>query len=119
MKWLAFVCLLWVAGGCAVLKPTRSGYLSDYSRVRAAPDEAPKTLEERPAGPGTLAGIDSFYIEDVAWRSARPAKVAKDPGLQEQVLKALREALVQDLGQVRRVVDRPGPHTARVRAAVT
>jgi hypothetical protein len=65
------------------------------------------------------AGIDSFYIDDLAWRSARPAKVAKDPQLQEQVLKALRDALVKELSQVRPVVDKPGPHSARVRAAVT
>jgi hypothetical protein len=119
MKYWVFLSLLWVTTGCAVLKPTRSGYLSDYSRVRPAADKAPRALEERPAAPGTLSGIDSFYIEDVAWRSARPAKVAHDPALQEQVLKALREALVKDLSQVRPVVDRPGPHTARVRAAVT
>lgn len=119
MKWIVCLSLLSTATGCAVLKPTRSGYLSDYSQVRPAADKAPRTLEERPADPGSLAGIDSFYIEDVAWRSARPAKVAKDPALQEQVLKALREALVKDLSQLRPVVDKPGPHTARVRAAVT
>jgi hypothetical protein len=119
MKWLACVCLLGVAGGCAVLKPTRSGYLSDYAQVKPVPDKSPRTLAERPAEAGKLAGIDSFYIEDVAWRSVRPAKVAKDPALQEQVLKALREALVKELSQVRPVLDQPGPHTARVRAAVT
>jgi hypothetical protein len=116
---MVFVCLLWVASGCAVLRPTRSGYLSDYSQLKPALDKPPKAQEERLADPGKLAGIDSFYIEDVSWRSKRPRKVAKDPQLQGQVTKALRDALVKDLGEVRPVVDRPGPQTARVRAAVT
>jgi hypothetical protein len=102
-----------------VLKPTRSGYLSDYSQVKPVSDRVMSTTEGNRAGAGELAGVHSFYIEDVRWTSARPKKVAKDPQLQEQVLKALREALVKELSQVRPVVDKPEPHTARVRAAVT
>jgi hypothetical protein len=119
MKWTVCVSLLWMATGCAMLKPTRSGYLTDYAQVRPASDKMLSTAEANRAEPGELAEVDSFYIEDVEWRSARPAKVAKNPALQEQVLKALRAALVKDLSRVRPVVDQPGPHTARVRAAVT
>ena len=121
MRW--FICvgimLVSAAPGCAVVKPTRSGYLSDYSHVRTASDRVMSTTEANAAGAGALAGVDSFYVEDVRWLSARPAKVAKRPDLQEQVLSVLRESLREELGKVRPVVDAPGPRTARVRAAVT
>lgn len=103
--------------GCANVKPTRSGYLSDYSQLK--PEAKHKKQEARMAGAGSMTTIDSFYIEEVAWRSARPKSYVKKPQKEQALLKALREALRKELGAVHPVVDQPGPHTARVRAAIT
>jgi hypothetical protein len=104
--------------GCADVKPTRSGYLKDYSALRPA-KEGDKKLEVKRAPAEAVARVDSFYIEDVAWRSPRPKGTAETVEKQEPVLAKLREALREELSKVKPVVDRPGERTARVRAAVT
>jgi hypothetical protein len=53
-----------MAGGCANVKPTRSAYLSDYSRLQTVPNN--DNLEIRRVSAFTLDDVDSFYIEDVA-----------------------------------------------------
>lgn len=117
------ICLamLAVAGtvivGCANVKPTQTGYLSDYSRVQADPDH--HKLQMHRADWADLQGIDSFYIEEVVWKSSRPKGTVAHPERQESMLKSLREALQRDLAAIRPVVDEPGPHTARVHAAIT
>jgi hypothetical protein len=97
---------------------TSNGYLGDYSQLQPAkPDD--KQVEVKSAPAGALAGVDSFYVEDIAWRSPRPKHVAAEPSRQTPVLNALRDHLSRELAKVRPVVDKPGPRTARVRAAVT
>jgi hypothetical protein len=110
-------CLLITAIGCANVKPTRSGYLSNYDQMAPVPHH--RTQEVRPASVVTLADVDSFYIEDVAWRSPRPKAYVQKPHKQEHLLSALRDSLGKELGAVHPIVDHPGPRTARVRAAIT
>jgi hypothetical protein len=114
----AVTLFLFAACGCADVNPTRAGYLSDYAQLRPqAPDD--RQVELRLPSPADLAAIDSFLIEDVAWRATRTKKAATTPAGQARVLNVLRQSLRDELGKVRPVVDRPGPRTARVRAAVT
>ncbi|MGE5611688.1 MAG: DUF3313 family protein [Bacillota bacterium] len=103
--------------GCANVKPTHSGYLSDYSQVQADPNH--HKLEIHHANSIDLQNIDSFYIEEVAWKSPRPKGTVAHPDRQTSMLKSLREALQKDLATIKPVVDSPGPHTARVHAAIT
>src|SRR5438552_2068602 len=104
--------------GCANVKPTRSGFLSDYGQLRGEPKH-PKHEVRAAAPPVTLAEIDSFYIEEIAWHSPRPKSYVAKPQKQQALLAALREAMLKELGALRPVVDRPGPRTAIVRAAIT
>jgi hypothetical protein len=49
----------------------------------------------------------------------RPKDVAADPNRQSALLECLREALQDELSTIKPVVEKAGPHTARVRAALT
>jgi hypothetical protein len=113
---LGCLVVLIIATGCADVRPTRANYLSDYSQLRT---EKENRVEVRPPAAGDLANVESFHIEDVAWRATRTKKAATTPEKQAPVLKHLRDALRDELAKVRPVVDAPGPRTARVRAAVT
>ena len=110
--------LLLALVGCADVRPTRANYLSDYSQLQP-PTNDEKRVELRPPAAGDLTGVDSFYIEDVAWRATRTRRAATTPEKQAPVLKHLRDALRTELAKIHPVVDTPGPRTARVRAAVT
>lgn len=104
-------------GGCASIKPTKSGYLQSYP---SGDDLGSKEkLLSRKVEPGALDDIDSFYIAEVVWRSDRPQHIRDDPSKAEPLLTAFREALRAELSKVRPVIDSPGPRTARVRVAVT
>jgi hypothetical protein len=110
--------LMLLAGGCASNQPTHSGFLSAY------PSEKPRTewfatYTATRATVGRMRQIDSFYLEEVAWRSPVPKEVAADPKQQRVLLDTLRDQLHQKLSPVRGFVGAPGPRTARVRAAIT
>jgi hypothetical protein len=106
------------AGGCADVKPTHSGFLRDYARLQPA-KAGEKDFDVKRAEPTALDSVDAFYIDEVAWRSPRPSATSVDADKQAPVLAKLREALHTELAKLKPVADRPGPRTARVRAAVT
>jgi len=109
--------------GCAQLKPTHSGYLTDYSNLQAKSSKTPiirsRVVESAISGTTPLAGIDSFMIEPVAWlaKESTPSLVVED--CQKNLSAKLQKALSEELNGLKPVVDVPGPRTARVRAAVT
>jgi hypothetical protein len=114
-------CLLfgavWLFAGCASLNRAPSGYLADYPETDELAGK--KHLLRKIATADDLAGIDSFHVEEVAWRSQRPPDWQTNPAKAAPLLQVLREALVNELSRIRPVVDNPGPNTARVRAAFT
>ncbi len=113
-----------VAGGCAHVRPSQSGFLSDYSgliRTDARFHEQ-GGLERSlvaPSGFGGLDGIDSFYIEPVAWMVDDRKWVGRSAWFRDRVVSAFEEELRDQLGTLRPIVSEPGPRTATVRSAVT
>ena len=110
--------------GCASVRPTETGYLSDYSHI-----EKKHTLFNwglgyhrvaiREPTPAELIGIDSFYIEPVAWLCPENDWLGHDPTRRERVTAALDRSLRDRFAKIRPIVATPGPNTARVHAAVT
>ncbi len=118
---LIFACM---STGCASVKPTQTGYLSDYSHLESSGARLNWGLgyhrvNVREPTPAELVGVDSFYIEPVAWLCPEDDWLGKDKTRRERVTKALEVSLRERLGPIRPIVETPGPRTARVHAAVT
>ena len=112
------------AGGCSMYRPTETGFLSSYSGLR--PDRfhlnrglGLQRAETHVATPVDLGQIDSYYIEPVEWRVDPNSRGGKGEWRRDWLCGTLERDLRQRLGTTKPVVDRPGPHTARVRAAIT
>jgi hypothetical protein len=110
--------------GCASVKPTQTGYLSDYSHIEKKPTLVNwglgyhKVLIREPT-PAELTGIDSFFIEPIGWLCPENDWLANDPTRRERVTATLDRNLRDRFGKIRPIVSTPGPNTARVHAAVT
>jgi hypothetical protein len=120
----ACVLALALINGCAHVRPTESGYLTDYSkmvpeRVRFHSMGGLQRLVSRPPTPEGLDGIESFYVEPVAWLVDPKTSAAADEDLRRRVTSAFEIDLKKQLGAIRPVVDAPGANTATVRAAIT
>jgi len=113
-----------MAGGCIHYRPTETGFLSDYGSMtrdrfhinRGIGLQRAKTFE---ATPNDSSKIDSYYIEPVQWLVDPAGRGGKDPGRRDWLCSILQGELRDQLGATKPVVDRPGPRTARVRAAIT
>lgn len=117
-------CLALALTGCALMEPTESGFLGDYSHLTRTTDRINwgaglHRVEVRLPADGDLAGIDSFFIEPVAWLAPERDWMGPNRWRRDSVSGALDRALRKKLGQVLPVVAAPGPRTATVRAAVT
>lgn len=118
MRSAKFACLSVLAlslAACANQKPTESGFLRNYSQLKPE-GSAGKVLEQKP-DPKVLARFSSVYIEPVKTRFGAAAKIkpsdAKD--LADLTEKALRDQLAKQW----KIVNHPGPHTIRIRTALT
>lgn len=110
--------------GCADLHPTRSGFLDHYERLTPTSDRISwgggnHRIEVALPAPGDMQSVDSFYIEPVHWLATENDWMGPNPGRRSSVSNALEGALRDKLGQIRPIVDKPGPKTATVRATVT
>jgi hypothetical protein len=113
-----------VTSGCAANKPTRTGFLSDYSQL--TPTDATfnwagglhEVMVHVPKL-GDLDGIESFYIKPVTWLATEDDWLGQDVARRERVTAALDRSLRDKLGKIRPIVEQPGPRTATVTAAVT
>ena len=110
--------------GCVQMHPTRSGYLSGYrgfdridSKYRVIGKGDARLV--RWASACDLQGIDSFFIEPVAWLADDLGQPASSPERAACIREAFHEALTDQLGTIRPIVDSRGPRTAVVRSAVT
>ena len=110
--------------GCVQMHPTRSGFLSDYSRLRSIESDwrcvgKGDARLVRSSTCDTAAGIDSFFIAPVEWLADDMGQPASSLAKAEAVRCALQQSLAKELGAVRPIVASPGPRTATVRSAVT
>jgi len=110
--------------GCSHYRPTESGYLTDYSQLRRDPFHlnfgiGTQVADSRPSTPEALHSIDSFYIEPAAWLVDPRSRAGKATSVREPLLARLDEELREQLGQIKPIVETPGPNSARVRSAIT
>jgi hypothetical protein len=115
---------LFAACGCATVRPSESGFLTDYSgleasRVKLHKRAGLKREKGTPTPAEDLARVDSFYIAPVAWLVSEHAAAGKDESTRDRVVRAFDESLREELGKVHPVVYTPGPNSAIIRPAVT
>jgi hypothetical protein len=113
-----------LASGCAVMKPTETGFLDDYSELLPTGHHrnwgfGRHNVEAQHRAPDDLEGVDSFYIEPITWLAREDDWLGPNDWRRESVTNAFRAALRWKLGWIRPIVEEPGPKTARVRAAIT
>jgi hypothetical protein len=116
---LAVGCVV-IAVGCASTRQTRSvepqGFLRDYSQLREGQgDEEQLIYIDEGAN---WKGYDSVLIDSVTiWYTKKTADLSAEDSqaLTDLFYQALHDQLSQDY----RIVDRPGPGTLRLRAAIT
>ena len=121
---LAALMLMLAGTGCASYEPTRSGYLSDYSRLQKDPVHLNYGLGvqrniSHVASPQEASQVDSYYIEPVRWLVSESSRAAGDPKRQQYLTSTLEKELKEQLGALKPIVDQLGPNTARVRSAIT
>jgi hypothetical protein len=109
--------LIAVQCGCTAQKAGKTGFLSDYSKLRAQSDVSARYL-----APGNrLASYSKFIVDPVAIHFHTGSKAAEK--LKEEDLRDLRnymhEALVNAIEDRYEIVYRPGPRVARLRSALT
>lgn len=106
--------------GCATTQQSRevqkSGFLGDYSKLRAGEDGEAQLVYFNPTA--RWSQYDKLLIDSVTlWRDAESDEV---PANDAQVLTDfLYAALHEELGRHYQIVDAPGPGVLRLRAAVT
>jgi hypothetical protein len=110
--------------GCASYRPTQSGYLSDYTQLQKDPIHLNYGLGRERAlshnvSPTNSSAIDSYYIEPVVWMVDESSRAGGDPKRKESLTSSLDQALREQLGKLKPIVDTPGPRTAKVRSAIT
>ena len=110
--------------GCEQMHPTRSGFMSDYSRLRRVESHCRAYGRGdarliRSARPNAFADVDSFYVEPVVWLADDLGQPASSDANAQQIRQSLEAALVEELSAIRPVVDTIGPRTAIVRSSVT
>jgi hypothetical protein len=116
--------LLAFSPGCASYRPGQSGYLSDYSQLQRDPIHLNYGLglqraKSHNATPEGTSQVDSYYIEPVQWLVSESSRAGGDPVRQAYLTSTLEQALKDQLGTLKPIVDQPGPNSARVRAAIT
>ncbi len=115
---------LFALSGCASHLPTESGFLSSYAaltpdRFHLNPGIGLQRAETFEVAAADIVLIDSYYIEPVEWRVDPQSRGGKSPKRRDWLCQQLDQALRDQLGATKPIVDQPGPRTARVRSAIT
>jgi len=108
--------------GCGAKRAETTGFLSDYSRLKAHSDVSYRHVPS----PATLRRYSKFIVDpvDVHFHAGSKAIEQRSKGkLKEEDIRDLRNymhaALVKALSDRYQVVYRPGPGVARLRVALT
>lgn len=117
-----FVCLALALAlcACAVTRETgravASGFLSDYTILRAGGDGEPQLFYARPDE--AFSGYRAVLIDSVTiWRSDSTSKLSSED--QRSLADRLYVALHEELGKSFAIADAPASRTLRLRAAIT
>lgn len=117
---LILITLMGIVGfcGCTAQKPVITGFLSDYSKLKAQSDTSYRYI-----APGNkLGNYSKFMIDPVVTHFYSGASAQKSQ-LSEKELTELtnymHDALVKAIEDRYGVVNRPGPGVARMKVAIT
>ena len=121
---LTIAFLFLVTSGCAHYRPTQSGFLTDYSqlekdRFRLNKGVGIQRAKSHYATSEDYRSIDSFYIEPARWLVDPESRAGKDSKRRDPLVSKLGAELHDQLGQIKPIVEVPGPHTATIRSAIT
>jgi hypothetical protein len=115
--WPIMVAMSSALCGCGPKKPTTTGYLSDYSRLRPESDVSYRYLAPNKA----LGRYSTFIIDPVEIffhvKSKAEGKI-KEQDLTD-IKNYMHSALVEAIEDGYEIVYRPGPGVARLRVAIT
>ena len=115
-------CIIASICGCGGVQQSRTGFISDYSKLKAVSDESYRYVDEQ-----TVAKYSGFIVDDVQvhFFSGASAIEEKSKGkITEQNLNDLtnyfHSAIVKAISDSgRQVVHQAGPGVARIRVALT
>ena len=115
-------CIIAVVCGCGGVNQNRTGFLSDYSKLRAASDESYRYVDEQAVDKYSGFIVDKVEVHFFAGASA--IKEKSEGKITEQELKDLtnyfHSAIVKAISDSgRKVVHQAGPGVARIRVALT
>ena len=113
---LLYCGVLHASAGCVQMHPTRSGFISDYSRLRRVESHC-RSLGRGDARLIRSARPSSFA--NVVWLADDLGQPASSADNAEQVVRSLETALSEQLCAIRPIVKTLGPRTAIVRSSVT
>ncbi len=101
----------------------RTGFLTDYDSLAPAPERqvwgVPDPIDLELAPGGVAGRYDSVWIDPVVYREVEGAGHHPTEANARKLERDFTRILTKVLGERFRVVDAPGPRTARVRAAIT
>ncbi len=104
--------------GCQAHKAAHSGFLGDYSKLRASPEVEDALYYQDPAK--SLKDYDKFMIDPVLVHFASNAKgTALDPAKLKKLTDYAYDEAAKALSERYTVVNAPGPGVLRLRAAIT
>lgn len=117
---VAVICMaaLGALAACSTEPAARSGFLSDYSKLRPDPEIEGQMSYRNPSK--KLTAYKKFLIDPVVVKLAPNAKgKTVDPGDLKALADFFRNEAVKKLSQRYQVVQKPGPGVLYIRAAIT
>ena len=115
---LSFILCCVLLAGCQSSKTAHSGFLGDYSGLRASSEYKGAMVYKHPRL--TLKDYDKFMIDPIIVHFAPNAKgTAMDPSKVKQLTDYAAEQLRESLSKRYRVVSTAGPGVLRLRVALT
>jgi len=120
-KNVVFLGLIFLFGaivGCQTTQVGQSGFLSNYSDLRASADVPGARFYQNKRNP--INGYDKFMVEQVAVHFAPNSDgTSIVPDELDRITDYFHEELVSALSENYRVVRRPGPGVLKIRIAIT
>ncbi len=117
--WMTIGCFMVIASlvGCSgAPKAAHSGFLKDYSQLRPSEKFDGAYFWESPK----LKDYNTFMVSPVVVHFAPSAQgIGIDPGKLKQLTDRATQELMKVIAKRNRLVHKPGPGVARVRAAIT
>jgi hypothetical protein len=106
--------------GCQWRPITKTGFLSDYSRLETVSETGLRYINRN-----ALARYSSFIVEpiDIQYVDIKAINTATDQDITKQdianVADYLQQAIIKELSSGYEIASRPGPAIARIRMAIT